>query len=443
MPGDSCEVLVIGGGPAGLRAAELTSAAGFRTILADRMPSVGRKFLVAGKGGLNLTHSEPLEKFVTRYGDDGRWQSLLADFFPDDLRAWAEGLGIETFIGTSGRVFPTTKQAAPLLRRWIARLKEQKVDFRVRHEWTGLVPREGWDVSFRTPKGDAILHARAVVLALGGGSWPETGSNGSWTSILGNAGITITPLVPANCGYEVDWPANFLHESDGKPLKNIVATAGTESVAGELLVTKYGLEGGALYQLGRALRGMEKPLLTLDLKPAFSAQQLVDKLNAHSGASLDNAARAWKLSPAAKALLGLCPVPSANALAALAKSFPLALRGPRPIDEAISSAGGVAWAELDEGLMLRRLPGVFCAGEMIDWEAPTGGYLLQGCFATATRAARGVATFLGGKPFRLKRRSMTAATIKSCGRSKIEMSRGGTSISLPPCSFRCASATWH
>jgi uncharacterized flavoprotein (TIGR03862 family) len=397
MPGDSCDVLVIGGGPAGLRAAELTSAAGFKTILADRMPSVGRKFLVAGKGGLNLTHSEPLEKFVTRYGDEARWRSLLADFFPDDLRAWVEGLGIETFIGTSGRVFPTTKQAAPLLRRWIARLKEQQVDFRVRHEWMSLVPSEDWEVSFRTPKGDALLHARAVILALGGGSWPQTGSNGTWISILDQAGVAVNPLRPANVGYEVDWPADFLREADGKPLKNIVATAGTESVAGELLVTRYGLEGGALYQLGRALRAMEKPSLILDLKPAFSAQQLAEKLNAHSGASLDTAVRAWKLSPAAKALLGLCPVPSANALAALAKGFPLALRGPRPIDEAISSAGGVAWSELTENLMLTRLAGVFCAGEMIDWEAPTGGYLLQGCFATATRAARGVGAFLNKK----------------------------------------------
>jgi len=397
MPGDSCDVLVVGGGPAGLRAAELTSAAGFRTLLADRMPSVGRKFLVAGKGGLNLTHSEPVEQFITRYGDDAHWRALLADFFPDDSRAWVEGLGIETFIGTSGRVFPTTKQAAPLLRRWIARLKQQGVDFRLRHEWTGIVPREGWEVSFRTPKGDGTLHTRAVVFALGGGSWPQTGSNGAWTSILSRAGVAVTPLTPANCGYEVDWPATFLREAEGKPLKNIVASAGTESVAGELLVTRYGLEGGALYQLGRALRAMEKPALTIDLKPAFTAQQLAAKLNATPTVSLDAAAKAWKLSPAAKALLALCPVPSANALATLAKGFPLALRGPRPLDEAISTAGGVAWSELNDHLMLLKLPGVFCAGEMIDWEAPTGGYLLQGCFATGTRAARGAMAFLGEK----------------------------------------------
>jgi uncharacterized flavoprotein (TIGR03862 family) len=399
MPAESCDVLVIGGGPAGLRAAELTSAAGLRTLLADRMPSVGRKFLVAGKGGLNLTHSEPLEKFVTRYHDDPRWRELLAVFSPDDLRAWAKGLGIETFIGTSGRVFPATKQAAPLLRRWIARLKKQGVAFRLRHEWRGL----GTDNAaiFATPKGEATLQARAVVLALGGGSWPQTGSNGAWTSLLQLAGIEVEPLLPANCGYEVDWPASFLAEAEGRPLKNIVVRAGPDEIAGELLVTRYGLEGGALYQLGRTLRSMPAPSLVIDLKPAFTAQQLVEKLNAQPAPLLDAAARAWKLSPAATALLRLCPVPSANALSALAKSFPLALRGPRPLEEAISSAGGVAWTELTDDLMLRRRPGVFCAGEMIDWEAPTGGYLLQGCFATATRAARGVAAFLDGQSFRL------------------------------------------
>ena len=393
MPGESCDVLVIGGGPAGLRAAEITSASGLRTILADRMPSVGRKFLVAGRGGLNLTHSEPLEKFVTRYGDDARWRELLGDFSPGDLHRWAHDLGIETFVGTSGRIFPTTKQAAPLLRRWIARLKSQGVEFRLRHEWLNL--DEHRQAAFRTPDREISLAARAVVLALGGGSWPQTGSNGLWTSAFRQTGIEIAPLIPANSGYEVDWPASFLAETEGRPLKNIVVRAGEDEVAGELLVTRYGLEGGALYQLGRTLRDMAQPALTIDLKPAFTAQQLVDKLGARSTDLLSTAVAAWKLSPAAAALLRMCPVPSSNALAALAKSFPLNLRGSRPLDEAISSAGGVAWAELTDDLMLRRRPGVFCAGEMIDWEAPTGGYLLQGCFATGTRAARGVLAQLG------------------------------------------------
>jgi uncharacterized flavoprotein (TIGR03862 family) len=392
----ACDVLVIGGGPAGLRAAELTSAAGLRTIVADRMPSAGRKLLVAGRGGLNLTHTESLERFVTRYGDDARWASLLADFTPADLRGWAHGLGIETFAGTSRRVFPTTKQAAPLLRRWIARLKKQGVEFRLRHELCSLADGANPAASFVTPKGEALIAARAIVLALGGGSWPQTGSNGAWVSILRDGDIVISPLLPANCGYEVAWPPAFLAEAEGRPLKNVVVHAGDESVAGELLITRYGLEGGALYQVGRALRGMETPALVIDLKPAFSAQQLADKLSPASGNLLEAAIRAWKLSPVAAALLRLCPMPSANALAALAKSFPLALRGPRPIEEAISTSGGVAWPELTDDLMLRRHPGIFCAGEMIDWDAPTGGYLLQGCFATGTRAARGAISHLSG-----------------------------------------------
>ena len=303
----TCDVLVIGGGPAGLRAAELTSAAGLHTILADRMPSVGRKFLVAGKGGLNLTHSEPLENFVNRYGDESRWRSLLDDFSPADLRAWADGLGVETFVGTSGRVFPATKQAAPLLRRWIARLKKQGVDFRMRHDWKDLLP--GPRVSFETLNGKSDFTARAVVLALGGGSWPQTGSNAAWLPLLQKVGVEIAPLTPANCGYEVDWPASFLEQAEGRPLKNIVAYAGAESVAGELLITRYGLEGGALYQLDRTLRGMDCPALILDLKPAFTAQQLADRLNAQSDPSPESAARAWKLSAAANALLRLCPRP--------------------------------------------------------------------------------------------------------------------------------------
>ena len=393
---DACDVLVIGGGPAGLCAAERVSAAGLRTILADRMPSVGRKLLVAGRGGLNLTHAEPLERFVARYGDDGHWRSLLADASPQDLRDWAHGLGIETFVGTSSRVFPTTKQAAPLLRRWVARLRKQGVEFRLRHELRDLTATTAVQALFTTPQGENAIAARAVVLALGGGSWPQTGSNAAWLSVLRNAGIAVTPLQPANSGYEVAWPDSFLAEAEGRPLKNVVVRAGNEEVAGELLITRYGLEGGALYQLGRALRAMTPPALTLDLKPSFTAQQLADKLRPGGANPLESAVRAWKLSPAAAALLRLCPVPSAPALAALAKSFPLALRGPRPLEEAISTAGGVAWPELTDDLMLRRLPGIFCAGEMIDWEAPTGGYLLQGCFATGTRAAQGAIFRLSG-----------------------------------------------
>jgi uncharacterized flavoprotein (TIGR03862 family) len=395
------DVLIIGGGPAGLRAAQLTSSAGFSTLLADRMPSVGRKFLVAGRGGLNLTHSEPVENFPARYGvEEARWQRLLAGFSPGDLRAWAADLGVETFVGTSGRVFPATKQAAPLLRRWVARLKKQGVAFRLRHELTGFRPcaTGGYEVDFSTPAGAVTLAARALVLALGGASWPQTGSDGKWTRLLVAHGMAVTPLAPANCGWEVAWPESFLAKAEGLPLKNIVVRTGGETAPGELLVTRYGLEGGAIYQLGRALRGQPRPQILLDLKPAFSVEALLGKIPSGRAPGLAASARAWRLSPAARSLLRLRePFSSREEMARLAKAFPIDLLRPRPIAEAISTAGGVPWDELDDNLMFRRRPGLACAGEMIDWEAPTGGYLLQGCFATATRAARGVIAHLQKK----------------------------------------------
>jgi uncharacterized flavoprotein (TIGR03862 family) len=407
MASEKYDVLVVGGGPAGLRAAEVVSAAGLQTALADHKPSVGRKFLVAGRGGLNLTHSEPVENFPARYGDStGRWQKLLADFSPDDLRAWAEGLGIETFVGTSGRVFPLTKQAAPLLRRWIERLRKQGVSFRPRYGLTGFTRAKNgeWEVECTTPQGNVTLQTRALVLALGGASWPQTGSDGGWVKLLSTAAIGVTPLAPANCGYEVDWPSEFLAQAEGLPLKNVVVRAGGRSVEGELLITKYGIEGGAIYQLGRELGTMPKPRIETDLKPTFSNRQLVDKLtySMHVAVSptspLEVAVRAWRLSKVAHALLHTrAPFGSIGELAVLAKAYPLTLRGPRPIEEAISTAGGVGWNELDDHLMLKRCPGIFCAGEMIDWDAPTGGYLIQGCFSTATRAARGANRFLTGK----------------------------------------------
>ena len=395
MGAEKYDVLVVGGGPAGLRAAELVSAAGLRIVLADHKASVGRKFLVAGRGGLNLTHSEPVDNFPARYGDSSaRWQNLLRDFSPDDLRAWAKDLGIETFVGTSGRVFPVNKQAAPLLRRWIERLRKQGVSFRPRHSLTDFPRAKNgeWEIELTTPSGAVALQTRAVVLALGGASWPQTGSDGGWVNLFTKAGIAVTPLAAANCGYEVDWSSEFLAQAESLPLKNIVVHAGGESVAGELLVTKYGLEGGALYQLGRTLRAMAQPAIEIDLKPAFTAEQLAAKIRHAQGTHLlDQATHAWRLGRVSAALLQLhAPFASPEKLAALAKAHPLSLRGPRPIAEAISTAGGVDWNELDDTLMLKRYPGIFCAGEMIDWDAPTGGYLIQGCFFTATRAARAI-----------------------------------------------------
>jgi hypothetical protein len=277
-------------------------------------------------------------------------------------------------------------------------LRKQGVSFRARHGLAGFTRAQNgeWEVEFTTPQGGMTLQTRAIILALGGASWPQTGSDGGWVRLFADAGIAVTPLTPANCGYEVDWPPEFLAQAEGLPLKNVVVRAGGESVTGELLVTKYGLEGGALYQAGRALRTMAQPKIEIDLKPAFTVEQLAAKIRHARGTHLlDQATRAWRLSRASAALLRLrAPFASAAELAALAKAYPLTLRGPRPLEEAISTAGGVSWEELDEELMLKRCPGIFCAGEMIDWDAPTGGYLIQGCFSTATRAARGTLKFL-------------------------------------------------
>jgi uncharacterized flavoprotein (TIGR03862 family) len=391
-------VAVVGGGPGGLRAAEILAAAGCQVAVYDQKPSVGRKFLVAGRGGLNLTHWEPLDAFAGRYrAEPERWSSLLAQFGPQDLRDWAASLGVETYVGTSKRVFPVGQQAAVLLRRWVARLRELGVVFHVRHRLEGAVREPGGD--WRLNFGDAGVTARAVILALGGASWPQTGSDGHWTDVLRGLGIAVTDWQPANCGFEAAWDPRVLAAAEGCPLKNVVIRAGDQLVAGEAMITRYGLEGGAIYQLGQALRQMRPPRIEIDLKPASSAAQLLARLPARRAPSWPEIAHAWKLNTAARALLefGAEPASLADlpALAALAKALPVTLIGPRPLAEAISSAGGVEWGELDKSLMLRGHPGMFLAGEMIDWEAPTGGYLLQGCLATGTRAASGVLAYLG------------------------------------------------
>jgi uncharacterized flavoprotein (TIGR03862 family) len=370
-----------------MRAAEVASAQGASIILCDAQTSFGRKFLIAGRGGLNLTHSEPVENFPERYSTEReRWRDLLGEFGPADLQQWAHSLGIETHIGSSGRVFPVGQKAAALLRAWIESLRANGVEFRMGAKFTGLEKTlDGWLIHFENGE----LNAKAVVLALGGASWPETGSDGQWPGILARLGIEIAPWQPANCGWEVEWPKSFLEKAEGEPLKNLTVRAGDESVSGELLVTKYGLEGGAIYRLGRTLREMREPALTIDFKPQLSLDLLRER--ARQGSDWF---RIWKLNPAAVALLETAgPYTNLESALALVKSFVLCLKGPRPIAEAISSAGGIAWDELDERLMLRKAPGVFVAGEMIDWEAPTGGYLLQGCFATGTRAGKSAANY--------------------------------------------------
>jgi len=386
------KIAVVGAGPAGLRAAEVAAATGAQVTVFEAKASVGRKFLVAGRGGLNLTRLEPAEVFATRYSGPGQsaefWPQRLAELAPAGVQTWAAELGIETFAASTGRVYPRDLKAAPLLLRWVRRLRQLGVQFAVHHRWTGLTPGAPLRLHFSTPDDTRTADADAVILALGGGSWPETGSDGAWTGPLADLGVAIATLVPANCGWEYPWPPEVLAAAEGQPLKSIAASAGGQEVRGELLLTRYGLEGGALYQLGPALRAAAEPVLTIDLKPEHSLEQLVAKMGPVVKNLRAEARARWRLGDAAHALLGLCePFADATALAAAAKALPLRLTGPRPIAEAISSAGGVRWEEIDEQLMLRRVPGVFVAGEMLDWEAPTGGYLIHGCLATGAHAA--------------------------------------------------------
>jgi hypothetical protein len=366
-------------------------------VLFDAKASVGRKFLVAGRGGLNLTKDEAPPLFASHYSGPNQppefWPALLDEFGPKALRQWAADLGTETFVASTGRVYPRELKAAPLLRKWLQRLRASGVQFAMHHCWTGLQP-DGvrWRSLFQTPSGEQRFDSDAVILALGGGSWPETGSDGHWTATLKAFGVEVAPLVSANCGWETSWNAEALALGEGKPLKNIVARAGKEEAIGELLLTRYGLEGGAIYKLGAALRAMGQPAIAIDLKPSQSVEQLIAKLGPIRRNFLAEARRRWRLSDAAFAVLtsaaAALPIDSGTVISSLAKNCVVPLRGSRPLAEAISSAGGVRWTELDERLMLKRARGVFIAGEMIDWEAPTGGYLLHGCFASGAHAAR-------------------------------------------------------
>jgi uncharacterized flavoprotein (TIGR03862 family) len=388
-------IAIIGGGPAGLRAAEVAAEAGAEVTLFDAKPSVGRKFLVAGKGGMNLTHSEPLEAFASRYSASTQsgevWSSILAGFTPADLREWARRLGAETFEAGSGRVYLKNLKAATLLRAWVARLKSLGVRFEMRHRLVSVTPGSTIRISFSN---GASAEADATILALGGASWPQTGSDGQWTGALENLGISIQPLAAANCGWEHDWNPDFLTLAEGQPLKNVTVRAGEKQFQGELMITRYGIEGGPVYALGKTLRAMPTPWIAIDLKPAHSHEQLVAKMESVRRNFPAEARQRWKLGEAAYALLARNEWKDVHSLAQEAKNCVIPLKGPRPVAESISSAGGVCWSEIDSHLMVKRLPGLFVAGEMIDWEAPTGGYLLQGCFATGSLAAKSALAWL-------------------------------------------------
>jgi uncharacterized flavoprotein (TIGR03862 family) len=407
MTPSESHVTIIGAGPAGLMAAEVLAQGGARVTVYDAMPSAGRKFLMAGRGGLNLTHSEPLPQFMPRYREAApKLQAAVEAFSPDALRAWSEALGEPTFVGSSGRVFPKAFKASPLLRAWLRRLDAADVRFAFRHRWTG------WDgegrLLFQTPSGTSAVAADATVLALGGASWPRLGSDGSWVDILASKDIAISRLRPANSGFTVAWSELFRDRFEGQPLKGVALTIGAHTVRGEAMITRGGIEGGAIYALSAELReavlGLGQATLTIALRPDLDAAALTVRLSGTRGKqSLANFLRkAAQLSPVGIGLMQEAAIASGRPLASfspaelahLVNAIPVRLTGVAPIDRAISTAGGISFDGLDEHFMLRKLPGLFAAGEMLDWEAPTGGYLLQASFATGAAAGRGVLEWL-------------------------------------------------
>jgi uncharacterized flavoprotein (TIGR03862 family) len=434
-------VAVVGGGPAGLMAAEALLAGGARVDLYDAMPSVGRKFLLAGKGGLNLTHSEPMQAFVSRFG--GRAEAVspwLGALSPQALREWVHGLGIETFVGTSGRVFPRDMKAAPLLRAWLHRLRQQGLQLHMRHRWLGWGPGDGRQdadaeagllpdrvaeahrpdgigtaadpliLRFETPAGLRVRRADALVLALGGASWPQLGSDGAWVTTFGQQGVPVAPLQPANCGFDVGWSPYFAQRFAGSPMKSVRLKFDDGRTppfdrAGEFVITAGGIEGSLVYAASAALRDeiarAGSATVTIDLVPGRDEERLAEGLRHGRGtrslpnhlrehAGLDGVKAALLRERYDAAALTRLVADAPRQLARELKAWPLVLKAPRPVAEAISTAGGVLLEALDDRLMVRALPGVFCAGEMLDWEAPTGGYLLSASLASGRVAGRGV-----------------------------------------------------
>jgi uncharacterized flavoprotein (TIGR03862 family) len=384
-------------------AAEVLAQSGMSVDVYDAMPSVGRKFLMAGKGGMNITHAEPYADFLSRYcASRNDIEPVLNAFTPMDLREWIHNLGIETFVGSSGRVFPADMKAAPLLRSWLHRLRENGVNFHARHRWVGW-NSEG-NLFFATSQGDLSVNANAVVLALGGGSWPQLGSDAAWVSMLAQRGIDIAPLRPANCGFDFAWSSHFSERFDGEPLKSVAASFGGIRKQGECIIARYGIEGGLIYTFSAALRDeIERngyATLLLDLLPDWTGQRVHQEVNHPRGSrSLSSHLQSRLGLKGAKAnlireVLGTNNINDLSLVSKTIKALPLKLISARPLSEAISSAGGIKFGALDENMMLHKIPGVFCAGEMLDWEAPTGGYLLSACFASGRVAGKGVLKWL-------------------------------------------------
>jgi uncharacterized flavoprotein (TIGR03862 family) len=396
-------VAIIGAGPAGLIAAEHLAEAGHRVMLFDRNPTVGRKLLMAGRGGLNLTHSETQDLFLARYRESAQWLwPMLEKHTPGDLRTWCEGLGQQTFIGSSGRVFPKSMKTSPLLRAWTVRLKELGVQFYPRHTWTGW--NESGAVMFEGPDGPvAESRSDAVLLALGGGSWPRLGSDAGWVSYLAKHKVQLSEFVASNCGVNIAWSEIHRERFAGQPLKGIGIAVGEESARGEAMITAYGLEGGGIYALSAAIRAglaSEDGLtITIDLRPRQNVENIAERLaKVREGQSTSNRLKkAVKLAPHAISLLreSVDDLPrDPLELATLIKAVPIKVHSLRPMERAISSAGGIQLDQIDDNLMLNAMPGVFVAGEMLDWEAPTGGYLLQASFSTGVAAAAGIQVWL-------------------------------------------------